>query len=261
MENTPGWGLKIEYMKDDYLKKIDQYFNRELDEQELTDFQQALSNDKELNAAFQARQGMEDFLAVRPNREKLKANIEALEQDFFTIETATPKVAKRRFIQRNIYWLGGAAAAVLLLIFALPLLLDTTPKYSDFATHRPLALQERGATDSPLSAIETAFNNKNYQEAYDQLASYVSGQKEDINAQLYQGIAALEIGKTAEAKAIFTRISEGESGFKQTASWYLALVSLQEQDYPAVRAILQGIPDGNYWYPKAQQLLSKLPEE
>ncbi len=248
-------------MKDDYLKKIAQFFNQELDEQELTDFQQALSTDKELNAAFQARQEMEDFLAVRPNREKLKANIAALEQDFFTSETAPPKVAKRRFISRNRYWLAGAAAAVLLLIFALPLLLDTTPQYSDFATHRPLALQERGATNNQLSAIETAFNTKNYQEAYDQLGNYLSEEATDTNAQLYQGIAALETGRAAEAKAIFTRISEGESGFKQTANWYLALVALQQKNYSDVQPILQRIPEGNYWYQKAQQLLSKLPTD
>jgi hypothetical protein len=203
---------------------------------------------------------MEDFLAVRPNRETLKSNIAALEQDFFTPETAPPKVAKRRFIKRHIYWLAGAAAAVLLLIFALPLLLDTTPQYGDFAAHRPLALQERGATDNQLSAIETAFNSNDYQQAYDQLVSYLSAQKEDINAQLYQGIAALEIGKTAEAKMIFTRISEGESGFKQTANWYLALLSLQQQNYSEVQRSLQRIPEGNYWYPKAQQLISQLPK-
>lgn len=246
-------------MKDDYLKKIEQFFNRELDEQALTDFQQALSTDKELNDAFQARQEMENFLAVRPNREKLKSNIAALEQDFFMGQTAPPKVAKRRFIQRNIYWLAGAAAAVLLLIFALPLLLDTTPQYSDFDTHRPLALQERGATNNQLSAIETAFNNKNYQEAYDQLGNYLSEQATDTNAQLYQGIAALEIGKAAEAKAIFTRISEGESGFKQTARWYLGLTYLQQEDYISCRAALLLIPEDNYWHSKATAILAKLP--
>ena len=248
-------------MKDDYLKKIAQYFNRELDEQELTDFQQALSTDKELNDAFQARQEMEDFLAVRPNREKLKSNIAAIEGDFFSKDTAPPKEANRVVMgKKRLYWLISAAAAVLILVFAFPALFNATPSYKQFADHRPLSLQERSTSNDAIAQIEDAFNSQNFQTAYNGLDAYLQENPQDVSARVYKGISALELDLFTEATNTFSIISEGNSAFKQTARWYLGLTYLKQKDYSSCRAALILIPEDNYWYPKATAILAKLPK-
>lgn len=261
MEKTPGWGLKIEYMKDDYLKKIEQYFQKEMDEQQLADFQQALASDKELNAAFEARQEMEEFLTHRPNREALKANIAAIEGDFFHEATAPTTEAKRIVMGRKkLYWLIGAAAAALILVFAIPTLFNTTPSYQQFAEHRPLSLQERSTSDNAIAQIEAAFNSQNYQTAYSGLDTYLQENPQDVSARVYKGISALELNLFTEATNIFSTLSEGNSAFKQTARWYLGLTYLKQEDYSSCKAALLLIPEDNYWYPKARSILTKLPK-
>lgn len=244
-------------MTDDYAKKIEQYFNKELDEAERAAFEKQLAEDEALAKAFSQRKEMEDFLALRPGREQLKAQVSELSTAFFPA-TQEP-TAKRIPIRRTLYWIAGAAAAILLILFLGPWF-SAPPTYAQFAEHRPLSLQERGHNELNLSQIETAFNEGNYAEAQQLLGAYLVENPSDIQAQLYASITALELGETKQAIALLQPIGEGTSAYRLTAQWYLALAYLQEQNYSACETALQKIPTQNYWYSKAQVLLKKLPK-
>ena len=246
-------------MTDDYSKKIDQYFNKELNEAERAAFEKQLTEDQALAQAFAQRKQMEDFLAVRPGREQLKAQAADLGAEFFA---SSPKQSARRVsIRRNLYWISGAAAAAILLLLFLPRWLNSPPTYAQFAEHRPLSLQERGNDGQNLGPIETAFNQGDYATAQELLGQYLQQQPTDLQAQLYASITALELGQAEKAISQLRPISEGTSAYRSSAQWYLALAYLQQANYAQCRNSLQQIPAQNYWYNKAQRLLKKLPRE
>ncbi|MEZ5042929.1 MAG: hypothetical protein R2828_23745 [Saprospiraceae bacterium] len=249
-------------MKDDYFKKIEQYFQQELSEKELAEFQQQLAEDEAFASAFETRQQMETFLENRPKREQLKATLTDMGEAFFqetNTDTPSKPAGKRIPMRSRLYWLASAAAAVLLLIFAWPFLFPSTPTYSQFAEHRPLSLQEKSVDGNALAGIEAAFNNKDYRTAHDGLNNYLKNNPHDITAFLYKGICALELNQLEEAQLTFENIRQKNSVLGQTAQWYLALTYLKRADFDNCKATLATIPADNYWYPKAQKLLARLP--
>lgn len=246
-------------MTDDYSKKIEQYFNKELNEAEQTAFEQELTADSNFAKAFAQRKQMEDFLAVRPGREKLKAEVADLADSFFS-EDVKPE-AKRIPLRSRLYWISGAAAAAILLLLFLPRWLSTDPTYSQFAEHRPLSLQERGEDQKEIVAIETAFNNEEYATALTLLESYLQEEPTDLQAQIYASIAALEEGQPTLAIKRLGAIAQGQSAYRSTAHWYLALAHLQQKNYKSCRNSLQNIPESDFWHTRAVQLLKKLPQE
>ncbi len=246
-------------MSDDYSKKIEKYFNNEFSEAEREAFDQELMEDAELAKSFSQRKQMEDFLAVRPGREKLKAEIADLGDEFFV--DASEPTAKRIPIRRRLYWIAGAAAAAIILVLLVPTWFNAPPSYQQFAEHRPLSLQERGTSGEELTAIETAFNTAEYGTALDLLDQYLATQADDTQAQIYASIAALELDQVQDAITRLTPISNGQSVYQTTAQWYLALAYLKQENYAQCRSVLSDIPADNYWYAKAEQLLKKLPQE
>ncbi|NRB49660.1 MAG: hypothetical protein HRU41_18410 [Saprospiraceae bacterium] len=246
-------------MSDNYSKKIEKYFSDEFSEAERTAFEQELAKDTELAKSFAQRKEIEDFLAVRPGREKLKAEIGELGDSFFSSSNeSTTKVVPLR---RRLYWIAGAAAAAILLLLLVPTWLNSPPTYQQFAEHRPLSLQERGSDQKDLQAIETAFNTGNYSSAAELLNQYLEEQPDDLQAQIYASIAALELDRAEEALTRLSPISTGTSIYRSTAQWYLALVYLKQKNYQESRTALSKIPADNYWHTKAQDLLKKLPQE
>jgi len=246
-------------MTDDYSKKIEQYFNKELNEAEQTAFEQQLTEDSSFAKAFEQRKQMEEFLAVRPGREKLKAEVAELADSFFQGDSRSD--AKRIPLRSRLYWISGAAAAAILLLLFLPRWLNTAPTYSQFAEHRPLSLQERGEDQKGVAAIESAFNGGDYITALNLLEGYLENEPTDLLAQIYASIAALEEEQATIAISRLSSIAEGTSAYRSTAQWYLALAHLQQKNYVSCRNSLQNIPENDYWHTKAVQLLKKLPQE
>lgn len=246
-------------MSDDYSKKIDKYFSDEFSEAERKAFEQELAKDTELAKSFAQRKEMEDFLAVRPGREKLKSEIVEFGESFFP--AAKESKAKVVPLRRRLYWIAGAAAAAIILLLLVPNWLSSPPTYQQFADHRPLSLQERGAAQNDLQAIENAFNTGNYSSAAELLNPYLEAQPNDLQAQLYASIAALELDRVEEALTRLSPISTGTSIYRSTAQWYLALAYLKQKNYQESRTALSKIPADNYWHTKAQDLLKKLPQE
>lgn len=246
-------------MSDDYSKKIEKYFNNEFSEAERAAFDQELAEDAELAKSFTQRKQMEDFLAIRPGREQLKAEIADLGDTFFA--EASEPTAKRIPLGRRLYWIAGAAAAAIILILLVPTWFNAPPSYQQFAEHRPLSLQERGTSQEELTAIETAFNSTEYETALELLDQYLATQADDTQAQIYASIAALELDQVQEAITRLTPISTGQSIYQATALWYLALAYLKQENYAQCKLVLSQIPKDNYWYSKAEQLLKKLPQE
>lgn len=241
-------------MNSDDDQLIDQYFSNELDETGRIHFQQKLETDTDFAAAFELRLEMETFLERHPQREMLKDKLKTLGKDFK--EEKTTKIISITQKRKQWLWVAGIAAAIALIAIIIWPFLFPSSLYEQYNQHRPLALQER-STSANLQA-ETAFNDKNFDLAYLALTEYLNDQPNDVRAQLALGISALELDRIPEAKRIFETIREGESAFSQSASWYLALTHIKQNELEEARAYLEQIPSGSFWYTKAQALLKKL---
>ena len=132
------------------------------------------------------------------------------------------------------------------------------PSYSDFANYNQISLTVRGTSDALLKEAETAFNNKNYEEAeqlFNQILEQVSSNTE---IQLYKSITLIETNQFDEADELLEGISEGNSIYKNKATWYLALSKLKQNNLESCKSILKSIPDDAEDYKQAQKLLNKL---
>lgn len=241
---------------DDY-QLIDQYFSKTLEETGQQRFQQKLETDTEFATAFELRKEMESFLEKRPQRESLKGQLKIMADAFDTEKKeVTAKVIPLAQNRKQWYWVGGIAAAVALIaLVAWPFLFPSS-LYEQYNQHRPLALQERGAATN--IEAETAFNQQNYQLAYQNLNNYLSSQPDDVRAQLALGICALELDRFQEAADIFESIQTGTSALAQSATWYRALTYVKQEKIAEAKPYLEQIPEGSFWYTKAQELLEKL---
>lgn len=241
---------------DDY-QLIDQYFSKTLDETELQGFRQKLEEDAEFAAAFETRQEMETFLENRPQREKLKDTLKNIGTDFEAekLEQSPKIIPLAQKIKRG-YWIVGMAAAIaLIILLAWPFLFPQS-LYDQYNQHRSLALQERG-TSTHLDA-ETAFNQQHYEQAYEALSSYLNEHSDDVRARLALGICALELNRYEEALRIFESIQKGGSALAQSATWYLALTYVKQDQPQKAGPYLEQIQEGSFWYTQAQELLEKI---
>jgi len=90
------------------------------------------------------------------------------------------------------------------------------------------------------------------------LQAYQRQKPEDLQVELYLGICWLETQQYAKANAVFQKISETESSFKDYGQWYLALSYLKQGNKTACRKTLQEVPAESEFAAKAQKLLKRL---
>ena len=241
---------------------IEKYLTGELNEEEVKSFQARLNEDTTFSAEYTLQKSMNIFLEKDRNQPALKSKLESLGKDFF-LETENQQEDKVIPISRNknrnrwlISLLATAAVAVLLVMFN-PF--QQNDLYQQYASHQPISLTEKSTGSGLATKAETAFNQKDYALAYENLTIYLQENSADQKAQLALGISALEFGKTEEAISIFKKINTGNSALKNYGTWYLALSYLKQKDFEKAKAWLRQIPDSEkVLFGKVQKLLKDL---
>jgi len=232
--------------------RIDRYLSGAMTAAERQGFERELADDADLREQLALQRSMQQFLEHRNDRQELQQKLKDTGADYFSEKRARSRLWVR--------WAAGsaAAAAVVLLIvwqvFFQPSLYDT---YADFPA---LALTEK-STDAPVdwSQTEVAFNGGEYATAAEQLEQYLQTYPDDQQAQLYLGIARMELGQAEEADAVFQQLAEEASpDIRAYAKWYHALNYLKAGDEASCRAVLEEIPEASPFYEEAQELLGKL---
>ena len=249
-------------MKKDNYTLIAKYLNSELNEEEVKSFQTRLKEDAVFSEEYTLQKSMNIFLEKDRNQPALESKLASIGNGFFAEEKneSEEKVIPINRNKNRNRWLIGliatAAVAALLVMFN-PF--QQQDLYNQYASHQPISLTEKSAGSDIGTKAETAFNQKKYATAYENLTIYLQENPADQKAQLALGISALESGETAEAITIFEKINTGNSALKNYGTWYLALSYLKQKDFEKAKTFLNQVPDSEKTlFDQAQKLLKEL---
>ncbi len=254
--------LKLKSMEQDNYILIEKYLNGELNEEEVNDFKLRLKEDATFSEEYTLQKSMNIFLEKDRNQPSLEAKLESLGKGFFEEEkneTEDKVIPISRNKNRNRWLIGliATAAVAALLVFFNPFQQDDL--YNQYASHQPISLTEKSEGSDAGTNAESAFNQKNYALAYENITTYLQENPEDLKAELALGISALETGKMEEAISIFEKINAGNSALKNYGTWYLALSYLKQKDFEKAKSFLNQVPKSeNTLFEKAQNLLKDL---
>ena len=212
----------------DYLF-IDRYLQGELNADEAAQFQTRIDNDPLFAAAFRERQVFDRYLRVQQRVPELKKNMEALNKQYFreASATETQEANVKPLWQKPSAWIAAVAAAVALLLVLWNPFRPAKSLYEQFAIHQQLVFAERGDGAQSREEAQVAFNRGEYKAAYPQLLRLEPDMPDNAQLQLAIGVAALETGRTVEARSRFQALADGNTALQPYGLWYLALTEVK----------------------------------
>lgn len=244
-------------MEENDISLLDDYFNGLLPQTEQEAVRSRVATDPDFAREFELRQQMDDWPRREPGRKALAETLTVLNAEFFQASATAKEPVMRATVNWRRYLAAAASVAVLIAAvwyFAFP----EPSLYSQYAQHPPLALVERGASETAASAAERTFNAGNYGAALAALDSLLQIQPENPVASLYQGICLLELKRFADARAALAGLATGQSALRADAIWYTALSYLPENNPAACRDNLTRLRPGDDHFDAAQTLMRKL---
>lgn len=212
----------------DYLF-IDRYLQGELNADELAAFRTRLDSDSAFTEAFRERQVFDRHLRVQHRLPELKKNMEALNKQYFREEgvAETQEAKVKPLWQRQSAWITAVAAAIVALLVLWNPFRPAKSLYEQYAVHQQLVFSERGNGAQRPEAAQAAFNQGEYENAYPQLLRLEQEMPDNAQLQLAIGVAALETGRTAEARSRFQNLANGSTALQPYGLWYLALTEVK----------------------------------
>lgn len=232
------------------------YLLGNLTEKENATFKNRLHNETEFKHAFDTYSELSGFLEHKfENEEKLVSfqnNLKNIGNAYFDKQKTTKRVIKFR------PWQYAIAASLVLFIGVFSYNLFSIPSYGDFASYDTINLTVRGSQNDLITNAEKAFNTKNFTDAETYFSQLLSTDINNQELQLYKAISEIELNKFDKAEILLTKISQGNSAFKNKAIWYLALSKLKQKEYKECIEILKSIPEEAEDYTMAQKLLKKI---
>lgn len=242
-------------MKEEDYILIEKYLDGALDASEQAAFETRLNKDIALQEELSLRRSMNDFIS---NQKQDQAFISSLEQQGAEHFNTAGKVVDLKARKPWALWMASAAAAAIALIFIVRIAFPAPSLYEQYNPHQKVSFSLRGEGDIS-NQIEKAFNQKDYQKAYDLSKSFLEGDTFNIQIQEVLGRSALALDKFAEAEKTFLDISQGTSLFKNRGLWYLGLNYLKQDKITAAKTAFSAIPkEDQKLYRQAQELLSEL---
>ncbi|WP_278034273.1 tetratricopeptide repeat protein [Flavobacterium nitratireducens] len=240
-------------MKDEKYILFDQYLQGELSGEARLNFEQQLSENKELVSEFETFKEVQLQLATKfdfaVDRDTFEANLKKISEEHFK-----PKKAKVISMQT---WTYLVAASVVLLFGLFLFNPDSKPSFEEYNQYETAYLSERGAVIESLKPAEAAFNAKDYKKAIPLFESILKTNK-TAEIQYFYAVSLLENNQIKQAEAEFNALKSGNSIYKNKAIYGLALAKLKQKDYKGCKEILVTIPSDYENYDKVQELLDKL---
>ncbi|WP_310557389.1 tetratricopeptide repeat protein [Flavobacterium sp.] len=240
-------------MQDELYIAFESYLNNEMSTEEKNTFETKLKNDVSFSKNFNDYKETTAFVS-----HKFSSDRTAFQENLKSIATNSsieekPKKSKVIQLKTFIY----AVAAVFVLFFGLQLFLNNTPGYEDFDQHENANFVERGDVVKSLKLAQDAFNTKNYKEAI-KYFEVVIKEYPRPEVHYFYAISLLEDNQYAKSEFVLNEIIKGNSVYKNTATWYLALSKLKQKDYTSCKSILLQIPNDYEDYEQVKMLLEEL---
>jgi hypothetical protein len=241
-------------MEEETYISIDRYLTNEMPLDERIAFEERLRTDRDLAEKMEVFQSASIALKAKFGREEsetiFKNNITKIAAEYHDANKGKVVTLK--------WYVWAAAASIALLCAALFYTTFTKPTYETFANYEPIALVERGNDEAIKLEAQEAFNTRQYTRAVDLFTRLLDEDKNNLEIQLYKGIALLELNRINEANTLFNVIRNSGSIYKDKGTWMLALSALKEKDYKKCESLLKEISTGSDEYNHAQSLLDEL---
>jgi len=244
------------------------YFSNSLTKEQELAFKDLLENDAEFKAQFLFEQNLKEV--IKSNEiDTLKAKLIGFEKDLSTTKTTkteyfnTEKTKPKTFVFHYKNLAIAASIALLMGWFGYHSFFKTnySSMYNDNFSVYPNTVYTitRGDTQNSLEREAfVAFESKDYKTTIEKLnAIPAEATKEYFN--FYKAQAYLNVEDTANAKRLFTQVVDKHTDFVAESIWYLALISIKEENKIQAKTYLENLV-GNYTYnqEKAKLLLKEL---
>lgn len=242
---------------------IDQFFNRELNQEELIEFKNRLETDADFRTEVQFRKNLQKAVAQKEATEKIQKTatikkLKALQNSSATDEniSAQPQ-AKVRSLGK---WLTAVAAIGALIFIGYLGFRDgqasnqnlTADFYNNNYTPYEADITLKSIPSNTLIAeLDKAYKNKNYTASIDLADSILKELPNDAEILLIKGISLLEKNKLEESLAVFDSISN--ELYSDEANWYAGMVLLKQNKIDAAKTRFQKIK-GKKYLQKIKQL-------
>ena len=238
---------------------IDDYINGTLVGEALLAFETEMQTNKELADEVALYKTIQHDLTNRINNktesDNLRKTLQSLNQTHFQKPTA--KVIPFKKIAMAI----SAIAAALVLLFVLRNDGISAEKLyaNEINNVEPISSNLRGiATDDEIEKAKALYNAKNYTQALPKLKAIIEKNETETELVMALGICYLQTNKMDSAIQIFSKVTAGNSVFKNNAILYKALIFYKQNNIDGCKAQLMLIPTDADKYKAAQALLKKI---
>lgn len=235
---------------------FEDYLLGELSETEKDAFETRLKTDSKFNESFNTYKELSSFLEHKFENEATSTvfqnNLKNISNTYFEKQDAPKKVIRFKS------WHYAVAASVVLLIGISVFNNLSNPVYSDYANYESISLTIRGSQDGLLKTAENAFNKKDFAKAEVAFKELLLTDEENTELQFYRGVTNIELNNFAVADWLLKGLKQGNSVYKNKATWFLALSKLKQKQYDVCLQILKTIPEDAEDYKEVQKLINKL---
>ncbi|MFL1012418.1 tetratricopeptide repeat protein [Flavisericum labens] len=247
-------------MEDQNYILFEAYLSKELTKGEVVDFESRLKTDADFNQAFNTYKELNSFLEHKYQNEEaslaFEDNLKKISTEYFNKEKTLGE--NKGKVRRFNFYKYAISACVVLLFGIFMFNQFSTPTYSDYNNYGAISLSVRGENDALLKTAETAFNNKDFAKADEAFKSLLESDSNNSELKLYRAVSNIELNKFEIAEGLLNQVRNGNSAFKNKATWYLALSKLKQEQNDACLEILKTIPEDTDDYKRAQKLIGKL---
>lgn len=239
--------------------RFEDYLDGRMDAGQRAGFEAELQADAELAEAFALAREARERLGRRWASETADAGLTATLTRLGERHFGGGAQSRRPWVVRRWPWLAAAASVALLLVWLVwpPAERRLYARYRDFP-EASFTTRAGEPADDGLAEAAAAFNRGDYAAALPAFERRAAARPDDLEARLFAAFCLLELGRTAEARAVFSQIGATPNAWAGEAKWFLALSFLPEKDREQCAAALRAIGPGEPHYAEAQQLLQKL---
>ncbi|SMC98758.1 tetratricopeptide repeat protein [Pedobacter nyackensis] len=247
-------------MNEEKLLTVARYLEGDMEPQEKQEFETLLQSDAELQELkayyINVHQSLKMNIAPDETDQQVAATLATLGKQHFKNEATEQPSPRVVSLQPYIKWLSVAAVLIIGLLVWAPWSANLYEKYT---ISKEMSVVER--SDNGQNTLEKAadfYNAHDYASAEKLLQEVYKQEQANSLAAYYYGITLIETGKGDEARAVLSKLYDGESVFKFDAAYYIALSYVKQKDNSQALSWLSKIPQGSTNYDKAKELSTKL---
>jgi len=235
---------------------IDQFFNKELNKEELQEFQQRINADADFKEEVQFRVSLQKAVGQQEAANRLQKN--AIKKRLKELETpsaqSAPEQKQPEAKVRNMGRWIAAVAAIGILLFAAVWMFNNEGASSqnltadffeqNYSPYEADLTLKSSASNTLIAELDKAYKAKDYTASISLSESILKEFPNDAEILLIKGNSFFEKGDLDKALLTFNSISNPL--YNDEANWYSAMVFIKQNKMEEAKARLKRIKGGKY---------------